>query len=77
MSSKGQLLQDPFLNTLRKEHVPMGITHDAFLIGALYNRIFCPFMRAFRTHIQTSVFVSVFRTAFGTFRQTAHAAPCF
>ncbi len=25
MSSKGQLLQDPFLNTLRKEHVPVSI----------------------------------------------------
>jgi host factor-I protein len=25
MSSKGQLLQDPFLNTLRKEHIPVAI----------------------------------------------------
>ena len=25
MSNKGQLLQDPFLNTLRKEHVPVAI----------------------------------------------------
>ena len=25
MSSKGQLLQDPFLNALRKEHVPVSI----------------------------------------------------
>jgi host factor-I protein len=25
MSGKGQLLQDPFLNTLRKEHVPVSI----------------------------------------------------
>jgi host factor-I protein len=25
MSSKGQLLQDPFLNTLRKEHIPVSI----------------------------------------------------
>ena len=25
MSGKGQLLQDPFLNTLRKEHVPVTI----------------------------------------------------
>jgi RNA chaperone Hfq len=25
MSAKGQLLQDPFLNTLRKEHVPVSI----------------------------------------------------
>src|SRR6516162_4332813 len=25
MSNKGQLLQDPFLNTLRKEHVPVSI----------------------------------------------------
>jgi host factor-I protein len=25
MSTKGQLLQDPFLNTLRKEHVPVSI----------------------------------------------------
>ena len=23
MSNKGQLLQDPFLNTLRKEHIPV------------------------------------------------------
>ncbi|RBH45360.1 RNA chaperone Hfq, partial [Pseudomonas sp. MWU13-2860] len=23
MSSKGQMLQDPFLNILRKEHVPV------------------------------------------------------
>jgi host factor-I protein len=25
MSNKGQLLQDPFLNTLRKEHIPVSI----------------------------------------------------
>jgi len=25
MSNKGQLLQDPFLNVLRKEHVPVSI----------------------------------------------------
>lgn len=25
MSAKGQMLQDPFLNTLRKEHVPVSI----------------------------------------------------
>ena len=25
MSRKGQLLQDPFLNTLRKEHIPVSI----------------------------------------------------
>ena len=25
MSAKGQLLQDPFLNTLRKEHIPVSI----------------------------------------------------
>jgi host factor-I protein len=25
MNPKGQLLQDPFLNTLRKEHVPVSI----------------------------------------------------
>ncbi len=25
MSTKGQQLQDPFLNTLRKEHVPVAI----------------------------------------------------
>ena len=25
MSNKGQLLQDPFLNLLRKEHVPVSI----------------------------------------------------
>lgn len=25
MSSKGQLLQDPFLNALRKEHIPVSI----------------------------------------------------
>lgn len=25
MSSKGQMLQDPFLNILRKEHVPVSI----------------------------------------------------
>jgi host factor-I protein len=25
MSGKGQLLQDPFLNTLRKEHVPVSV----------------------------------------------------
>ena len=25
MSNKGQLLQDPFLNALRKEHVPVSI----------------------------------------------------
>ena len=25
MSNKGQTLQDPFLNTLRKEHVPVSI----------------------------------------------------
>ncbi len=25
MSVKGQMLQDPFLNTLRKEHVPVSI----------------------------------------------------
>jgi host factor-I protein len=25
MSTKGQLLQDPFLNTLRREHVPVSI----------------------------------------------------
>ena len=25
MSSKGQMLQDPFLNTLRKEHIPVSI----------------------------------------------------
>jgi host factor-I protein len=25
MSNKGQMLQDPFLNTLRKEHVPVSI----------------------------------------------------
>jgi host factor-I protein len=25
MSNKGQFLQDPFLNTLRKEHVPVSI----------------------------------------------------
>ena len=25
MSTKGQLLQDPFLNTLRKEHIPVSI----------------------------------------------------
>ena len=25
MSTKGQLLQDPFLNALRKEHVPVSI----------------------------------------------------
>ena len=25
MSSKGQLLQDPFLNALRREHVPVSI----------------------------------------------------
>jgi host factor-I protein len=25
MSAKGQLLQDPFLNTLRKEHVPVSV----------------------------------------------------
>lgn len=25
MSQKGQLLQDPFLNTLRREHVPVSI----------------------------------------------------
>jgi sRNA-binding regulator protein Hfq len=25
MSNKGQLLQDPFLNALRREHVPVAI----------------------------------------------------
>ena len=25
MTAKGQLLQDPFLNTLRKEHIPVSI----------------------------------------------------
>jgi host factor-I protein len=25
VSNKGQLLQDPFLNTLRKEHIPVSI----------------------------------------------------
>jgi host factor-I protein len=25
MSNKGQLLQDPFLNALRKEHIPVSI----------------------------------------------------
>ena len=25
LSTKGQLLQDPFLNTLRKEHIPVSI----------------------------------------------------
>lgn len=25
MSNKGQLLQDPFLNALRREHVPVSI----------------------------------------------------
>ncbi|CAM5473159.1 RNA-binding protein Hfq [Thauera mechernichensis] len=25
MSNKGQLLQDPFLNTLRREHIPVSI----------------------------------------------------
>ena len=25
MSAKGQLLQDPFLNTLRREHIPVSI----------------------------------------------------
>ena len=25
MSNKGQSLQDPFLNTLRKEHIPVSI----------------------------------------------------
>jgi len=25
MNAKGQMLQDPFLNTLRKEHVPVSI----------------------------------------------------
>jgi host factor-I protein len=25
VSNKGQLLQDPFLNTLRREHVPVSI----------------------------------------------------
>ena len=25
MSNKGQMLQDPFLNTLRREHVPVSI----------------------------------------------------
>ena len=25
MSNKGQLLKDPFLNTLRREHVPVSI----------------------------------------------------
>ena len=25
MSAKGQLLQDPFLNILRKEHIPVSI----------------------------------------------------
>ncbi|MFM8697015.1 MAG: RNA chaperone Hfq, partial [Betaproteobacteria bacterium] len=28
MSNKGQLLQDPFLNLLRKEHVPVSIYLD-------------------------------------------------
>ena len=27
VSNKGQLLQDPFLNALRKEHVPVSIYH--------------------------------------------------
>ncbi len=25
MTTKGQLLQDPFLNSLRKEHIPVSI----------------------------------------------------
>ena len=25
MSNKGQMLQDPFLNTLRREHVPVAV----------------------------------------------------
>ena len=28
MSNKGQMLQDPFLNTLRKEHVQVSIYLD-------------------------------------------------
>ena len=31
MSQKGQALQDPFLNTLRKEHVPVSI----FLVNGI------------------------------------------
>ena len=32
MSNKGQLLQDPFLNTLRKEHVPVSFATVAIII---------------------------------------------
>jgi host factor-I protein len=31
MSTKGQLLQDPFLNALRKEHIPVSI----FLVNGI------------------------------------------
>lgn len=31
MSHKGQMLQDPFLNTLRKEHIPVSI----FLVNGI------------------------------------------
>jgi len=31
MSAKGQLLQDPFLNALRKEHIPVSI----FLVNGI------------------------------------------
>ena len=31
MSNKGQLLQDPFLNTLRKEHIPVSM----FLVNGI------------------------------------------
>ncbi len=36
MSNKGQLLQDPFLNALRKEHVPVSI----YLVNGLQTRNF-------------------------------------
>ncbi len=29
MNTKGQMLQDPFLNILRKEHVPVSITKSS------------------------------------------------
>ena len=50
MSNKGQMLQDPFLNTLRKEHVPVSI----YLVNGIKlqgpDRIVRPVRRAAEEH---------------------------
>lgn len=56
MSNKGQLLQDPFLNTLRREHIPVSIylVNGIKLVGQIES--FDPFVLTLKNTVTQMVY---------------------